>query len=109
MNSPAISRCLEKKKMISHDGRFLQVSVYLYRYFQNTCIHHNSDVLPASRDSRFFFLIKDRFHVDYKKYPQAPQGRLPQNVINPQLTRIFHTDVISTSDVKLSIYSYLTK
>lgn len=109
MNSPAISRCLEKKKRYPTMEDFFKwvytyidtskkrVSIITVMYFQ---LHMIPDI---------FFLIKDRFHVDYKKYPQAPQGRLPQNVINPQLTRIFHTDVISTSDVKLSIYSYLTK
>lgn len=36
----------------------------------------------------------------FKKYPKAPRGSFPQNVINPELTRIFLTDVISKPDVK---------
>lgn len=36
----------------------------------------------------------------FRKYPKAPQGSSPQNVINPKLTRIFLTDVVSKPDVK---------
>lgn len=36
----------------------------------------------------------------FEKYPKDPHGSSPQNVINPKLTRIFLTDVISKPDVK---------
>lgn len=80
---------------------------YLNRFFKEKYILRNRDLLPVSGNSKVKKKKKKKSRLDptfrrkvLEKYPKAPQGSFPQNVINPKLTRIFLTDVISKPDVK---------
>lgn len=61
-----------------------------------TMIYFLIQVIPQKNKMQ----VRSHVYEKMLKNPKAPQGSFPQNVINPKLTRIFLTDVISKPDVK---------